>query len=355
MPSIRVLCAGDQFIRAGSFAAAVRKQLGDDTESVEYQTDWPDVPFGAQDGVKESSGDPAELAKLVAGAQVLLTHLAPVTRGVLEAGHDLRVVGVTRGGPVNADLAAATACGVPVVYLPGRNLGAVAEFVVGVMIALTRSIGRSSAQLAHGTWDAAYFRYDLTGPELRASTVGLFGFGAVGSRVAELLGAFGGRVLAYDPYADPKAVRRSGAEPVDLDQLLADSDILSVHARLTPDTKGVFDAGMFARMRRGAYFVNTARGELVVQPDLTAALESGHLRGAALDVFDPEPPAKDDPLLARPDVILTPHLAGSSRQVAEESVQRVVREVATFLDTGELTNCANPEWQQHRRTSSKTA
>ncbi len=347
---MRVLCAGDQFIRAASLGEAAREAFGPDTEVVPYETGWPDVPFGAVDGVREASGESAELAEMAVGAEVLLTHLAPVSRTVLEAAPDLRVVGVTRGGPANADLGAATERGVPVVYLPGRNLGAVAEFTVGVMIALPRSIASSARSLSDGEWDARYFRFELTGPELRAATVGLVGLGAVGLRVGELLAGFGARVLGSDPYADVAALRAKGIQVVPLTELLADSDIVSVHARLSDDTRKMFDAPAFARMKRGAYFVNTARGELVDQEALLAALEDGRLAGAALDVFDPEPPAEDDPLLRRPDVIATPHLAGASRQVALESVQRVAREVAGFLHDGTLEHCANPDWTRHART-----
>jgi D-3-phosphoglycerate dehydrogenase len=337
----RVLCAGDRFISARLLADAAAAAFP--TEPVLHESAWPDQPFREVDGVREAAGDPAELAALVPGAEALLTHLAPVTEAVLSAATGLRVVGVTRGGPVNVDLAAATALGIPVIYLPGRNLNAVAEYVIGVMIASCRSIGPASAELATGHWDARWFRYDLTGPELGSSTVGLVGLGAVGSRVATLLSAFGATVLAADPYADPGGARALGAELVELPELLRRSDIVSVHARLTPETKNLLGADEFAAMKPGARVINTARGELVDQPALTAALESGHLGGAALDVFFPEPPAADDPLLRRPDVLATPHLAGASRQVAELSVQRVAREVGRFLATGELTHCANPE------------
>ncbi len=340
----RVLCAGDRFITSASFAAAITRTFGDDSATVRYDAEWPDVPFRAIDGVREAAGDPAAIAALAGDVTVIVTHLAPVTAAVFEAAPALAVVGITRGGPVNVDLAAATAHGVPVVYLPGRNLGAVSEFVIGVMIALTRSVGVASRELAAGRWDARYFRHELTGPELRAATVGLVGLGAVGARVSELLGGFGSRVLAFDPYADPETAARVGAELVSLDQVLGESDIVSVHARLTDDTRGMFDEKAFAAMKPGARFVNTARGELVVESALRAALESGRLAGAALDVFDPEPPAADDPLLARADVIATPHLAGGSRQVASESVDRVVAEVAGYLSTGELQHCANPDW-----------
>jgi D-3-phosphoglycerate dehydrogenase len=211
------------------------------------------------------------------------------------------------------------------------------------MIASCRSIGPASAELATGRWDARWFRYDRTGPELGSSTVGLVGLGAVGSRVATLLTAFGATVLAADPYARPEAAAAVGARLVELPELLARSDLVSIHARLTPETERMFGAEQFHAMKPGARLINTARGELVDQGALTDALASGHLGGAALDVFSPEPPAPDDPLLPRSDVLATPHLAGASRQVAELSAQRVAQEVGQFLATGEITNCANPE------------
>ena len=337
---MRVLCIGDQFISAASFAAAAKEAFGPGTETVEYSTRWPDEAFGTVEGVKESSGSVDEIADLVPGVDVLLTHLGPVTASILERADRLKVVGITRGGPVNVDLAAATAHHVPVVYLPGRNLGAVAEFVIGVMITLPRGVVRGSAELADGRWSPRAFHYDTAGPELRACTVGLVGIGAVGRRVAQLLDAFGARVVAYDPHVESA----DGIELLDsLEAVLAVSDIVSVHSRLTDETRKSFDTNAFGAMKRGAYFVNTARGEIVDEAALLDALESGQLSGAALDVFDPEPPGADNPLVGRPDVIGTPHLAGASQQVASESVERVVRDVAAYLDGGRMDHCANPD------------
>lgn len=336
--AVRVLCAGDLFITTGTLAAAARAALGD-VDAVSHASAWPDEPFGAVEGVREAAGDPAEVARAARDVEVLLTHLAPVTASVLAAAERLRLVGVTRGGPVNVDLAAATARGVPVAHLPGRNLGAVAEYVIGLMIAATRNVGSASRSLAGGEWDGSYFRYARCGPELRSATVGLVGLGAIGRRVAELLGAFGSTVLAYDPYAEAVP----GVRLVPLAELLERSDIVSVHARLTDDTRGLFGADAFAAMRPGAYFVNTARGELVDEVALAAALDGGRLRGAALDVFDPEPPGAGSRLLGRPDVLTTPHLAGASRQVAEESAAKVAAAAAEFLHSGRLAHCANPE------------
>lgn len=330
---LRIVCAGDEFISADLLARAVADALGGhDVEIARIDAPWPTEPFGEVDGVREAAGDPRALAELVTGATALVTHLAPVTAGVLAAGRGtLRVVGVTRGGPVNVDLAAAAAAGVEVVHLPGRNLGAVAEFCVGTMICAMRGLPAAAARLAAGRWDAAGFRYERTGTELRAATVGLVGLGAIGLRVAELLRAFGTRVLAHDPYADPAAAARAQVRLVDLPTLLADSDAVSLHARLTPETRRMIDAEALAAMRPGAVLVNTARGELVDPVALDRALAAGHLRGAVLDVFDPEPPGPDDPLHRRPEVLATPHLAGASRQVAEESAARIAAEVGAVL------------------------
>lgn len=342
---LSVLCAGDAFITAEELARQCREQLTGfgDLDVRLHSSRWPDEPFGDVDGVREAAGDPAEIMALVANVDVILTHLAPVTAAVISAAGRLRVIGSTRGGPVNIDVAAATARGVPIVYLPGRNLSAAAEFAVGMMIAVTRNIGAGSRGLAAGHWDGKYFRYELAGPEIGSSTVGLIGFGAIGSQVTSLLRAFGSTVLVVDPYTDPATVAAAGARSVALLELLAQSDIVSMHARLTPETTGMADAAFFTGMKPGAFFINNARGELVRTADLTAALQSGHLAGAALDVFDPEPPPAGHPLLAMERVVATPHLAGASRQVAEYSAATVVGQVARYLREGTLAHCANPD------------
>ncbi len=345
MPQIRVLCAGDLFITAEQIAQRCRAEFGGRTELdlVLHRSNWPDEPFRDIDGVREAAGDPAEIAVLAADVDVIITHLAPITAAVIGAAGRLRMIGSTRGGPVNIDVAAATAAGVPVAFLPGRNLTAAAEYAVGLMIAVTRNIGAGSRALAAGKWEGRYFRYELAGPELGSATVGLIGFGAIGSHVTRLLRAFGARVLVSDPYTDAARITDSGAEPSDLDSLLGQSDIVSLHARLTAETTRMADAAFFGKMRPGAFFINNARGELVNTADLTAALQSGRLAGAALDVFDPEPPPADSPLLAMPQVIATPHLAGSSRQVATNSARKVAAAAARFMREGTIEHCANPE------------
>lgn len=340
---LTVLCAGDRFIRAHALADAAGG-LTPPVSAILWESHWPDEPFRSIDGVAEAAGDPGTLAGATGDADVLLTHLAPVTAHVIDAAPRLRVIGVTRGGPVNVDLGAATARGIPVVYLPGRNLEAVAEYVIGAIIGVTRNIGAGARDLAAGRWDAQWYRFERTGPQLSGATVGLVGLGAIGTRVATLLQAFGSTVLAHDPYADPDAARRSGVRLVELPELMATSDVISVHARLTEDTRMMIGSDALGHVKPGAYLVNTARGELVDESAVLAALQDGRLRGAALDVFHPEPPDPDHPLLGRADVLATPHLAGASREVALESIARVVRDVDDHLAGRPIAHCANPDW-----------
>jgi D-3-phosphoglycerate dehydrogenase len=244
---------------------------------------------------------------------------------------------------VNVDLAAATARGVPVGFLPGRNLEAVAEFTVGVMIAGPRNIELSSRRMHGGEeWSGDLFAFGRCGSELRGATVGLVGFGEVGGRVATLLRAFGATVLAFDPFADPSRVAALGVEAVSLEELLERSGFISLHARLTDETRNMIGAAELARMRPGTYLVNTARGELVDEVALADALDAGRLSGAALDVFHPEPPSLSSPLRDRGNVVLTSHLAGSSQQVASGSAVRIADAVAGYLADGRLEHCANP-------------
>jgi D-3-phosphoglycerate dehydrogenase len=192
-------------------------------------------------------------------------------------------------------------------------------------------------------WTGELFAFDRCGGELRETVVGLIGLGEIGARVATLLRAFGATVLAYDPYADPSRSAGLGVEMVSLPALLGRAAIISLHARLTEETRHLIGADELRSMRDGTYLVNTARGELVDEAALADALDAGRLSGAALDVFYPEPPAVGSRLRSRSNVVLSSHLAGSSRQVALGAATRIATVVAGFLATGRLEHCANPE------------
>ncbi len=251
---------------------------------------------------------PAEVADDVEQFDILVVQFAPVSASLIRAARRLKVIGVLRGGVENIDLATATARGIAVLNTPGRNARAVAECTVGLILSEVRNIARSHALLMQGKWQRNFPNSNAI-PELCGKTVGLVGYGAVGRLVAGYLHAFGSRILAYDPYfeGDP-----APAEITDLETLLRHSDVVSIHARLTPESHHLIGRRELALMKPTAVLVNTARSGLVDEQALIEALQRRQITGAALDVFDVEPLPADSPLLALDNVTLTPHLAGST-------------------------------------------
>src|SRR5260370_14392905 len=211
---------------------------------------------------------------------------------------NLRLIAVSRGGPCTIDMAAARARKMLVVNTPGRNASAVAEFTLGAILAETRLITRGHEALRCGEWRGDLYRADLTGRELSEMTVGVVGSGCVGAKVVRILRAFGCKVLVCDHYVQLSVDDiKDGVEQVALDRVIADSDVVTLHARVTEETRGFFGAEQFAAMKPGAYFVNTARGPLVDYAALTEALRSRRLRGAAIETFGVEPvPTDSEPL-----------------------------------------------------------
>ncbi|MFI5613517.1 2-hydroxyacid dehydrogenase [Amycolatopsis sp. NPDC051903] len=340
---MHILAAGDHFVGPGLLAGAVRAELGGDHEVAELLLPWPVEPFGPVGEVQEASGTEDQVIEALGDAKVAVTQMAPFTKRVFAATPNLELVSVCRGGPVNVDLAAATEAGVAVTYAPGRNAGAAAEFAVGMILAAMRRIATSSAELLGGTWRGDYYAYDQAGSELGGTTVGLVGYGAIGSRVAKVLVAFGADVVVADPFADRAVVQADGARLVELDDLLKQSRVVSLHARLTEETRNLIDASKLALLPRGAVLVNTARGGLLDYGPLPEALRSGQLGALALDVYDVEPPPANWALRDAPNVVATPHLAGASRQTAERAAAIVAAEVGRFARGEQLANVANPE------------
>jgi D-3-phosphoglycerate dehydrogenase / 2-oxoglutarate reductase len=339
---ISVLLAGDGFVTCDLLAhdlAAV-----DDPAAWEVRAltlPWPHKPFGRVAEVDEASGTEEQMIEALRGVRVCLTQLAPLTARILDACPDLALFAVSRGGPVNADVAAAAQRGVTVTFAPGRNAVATAEYAVGLMLAAMRGIAVSHAGVVGGRWDSDRFGYDVVGSELEGTTVGLVGAGAVGSRVARILQGFGARVLVHDPYAGPGSLP-AGVGLVDLPELLAAAQVLSLHARVTPETTGMIGAKQLAALPRGAVLVNCARGALVDHAALADALGDGHLAAAGLDVFDVEPLPEDHPLRGAPNVVFTPHLAGASKQVAQRASRMVAVEAARWRRGEPPLNGATP-------------
>ena len=246
-----------------------------------------------------------DLLEWLPAADAIIAGGESITAGVIAASPNLRAIARTGVGYDAVDVPAASARGIAVTITPGTNHEAVAEQTCARLLALTRDVVAHHRAIRSGLWD----RTPLPRP-LRGRTLGLVGLGRIGRAVAARAVAFGMRVVASEPAGDPDHDRRLGIARVGLDELLAASDVVSLHLPLVEATRGLFDRSAFARMKPGALLINTARGGLIVEADLVEALRSGRIGGAGLDVFDREPPPADHPLWSLPNVVATPHLAG---------------------------------------------
>jgi D-3-phosphoglycerate dehydrogenase / 2-oxoglutarate reductase len=328
-PPPQLLIAGDHFVTPDLVAGALADRLGRQLPARTLTLPWPYTPFGRVAEVDEASGDEDELIAALAGVEVAVTQMGAFTARVLAAADALRLLVVCRGGPVNVNLDAAAAAGVEVRTTPGRNAVAAAEHTVALLLAALRQIPDRHAGVREGVWRSDLYALSEVGSELNGSTVGLVGYGAIGRRVGRILRAFGAEVLVSDPYADPTTL--DGAAPVELPELLERSAVLSLHARLTPQTTRMVGAKELARLPRGAVLVNTARGGLLDYEAVVDALDSGHLGAAAFDVFDAEPLPAGSRLRTAPRVVLTPHLAGATRQTAQRAAALAADAVAEYL------------------------
>jgi D-3-phosphoglycerate dehydrogenase / 2-oxoglutarate reductase len=350
---VRVLVVGDPYMPAGIFASALAG-LGDTAAVTELQLGSPEAPPPRTDServLREYMGDPADVVGAVAGHEVLVVHGAPVTAEILDAA-PLRLVCCARGGPVNVDVAAATARGIAVANAPGRNAEAVAELTLAFALMLLRCVPASIRYLVaagqHAT--SVYEGREFIGSEAASATLGLVGLGNVGRAVAVRAQALGFTVLGHDPA--PAGAVPAGVAMIGLEELLGRADIVSVHARATPGNRHLFGAVEFARMRRGSFFINTARESLVDEDALQQALVSGALAGAALDVAEPRPAGDRHPLLDLPNVVITPHIGGSTHETLRRGAEMAAGEVARLV-AGELPDhLLNPEIAKPKEAAS---
>jgi D-3-phosphoglycerate dehydrogenase len=283
---------------------------------------------------EEIQGD---LASELKGADALIVRSAvKVDAGLLEHAHGLRVIGRAGVGVDNVDLHAATKKGIAVMNTPGANAVAVAEQTVGMMIALARQLCQADRLMHEGKWE----KKALQGTELRGKTLGIAGLGRIGMEVARRALAFGMTVIAYDPFVSPAVAEELGVRLETLDVVFAQADYLTLHVGLTPQTTGMINAASLAKMKKGVRLVNCARGELVDEAALSAALKSGQVAGAALDVFQNEP-LKDSPLTAMNNVVLTPHIGGSTKEAQEAVGVQIAQQVVEYLTTGVFQNAVN--------------
>jgi len=279
----------------------------------------------------------SSVADEIADADALVVRSATkVTAELLERAPRLRAIGRAGVGVDNVDLDAATKRGIVVMNTPGGNANSVAEHTLALLLALARRIPQADASMKKGAWE----KKKLTGIELRGKTLGLVGLGRIGSEVARLARAFQMEVIAYDPYVSLRLAQSQDVKLVKLEELLQSSDFLSLHTAATPETLHFLNAERLALTKPGVRIVNCARGDLIQEDDLLKALESGQVAGAALDVFEKEPP-REPRLVAHPNMIATPHIAGSTEEAQEIVGINIAEQVRDYLRLGVPRNAVN--------------
>lgn len=322
--------------------------------------------FG-QTGVKM---DEESFMQELSGVEVVIFEFENMTERVLQNASSLKVIACLRNEPeASTDIAAARHMNIPVLFTPGRNAVAVAEYTLGLMLSIARSIptthhllrytdqltavsytdksGEKGGVTSEWSLDPGAPFQRFQGSELMGKTVGLVGAGFIGQEIAKRVLALGMKVIAFDPYASVEKLREAAIESVDLDHLAEQSDFVVMAAKVTPESKGVFSKKYFDQMKQSAFFINTARAALVDYEALTDALERGAIAGAALDVYPVEPLPDDSKLRQLSNVVLSPHLAGATREVVLHHSTMVVDDLLTLKAGQSPSRIINPEVIQH--------
>ena len=282
---------------------------------------------------------PTQLLDIIGGYEAIIVRgRTKVTADVIGKAAKLKVIARAGVGVDNIDVAAATKRRIPVVNAPTASTISVAELALAHMLALARHLPQAHASLKAGKWEKKAFE----GTELLGKVLGLVGSGRIGAEVAKRASAFGMRVIAYDPYLTPTMAEERGFALTDLESLLLQSDFVSVHAALTDETRHMLGAKQLSLLKKSAYLVNCARGEIVDEAALAAALRAGEIAGAALDVFEKEPPT-GSPILAAEPTSLTPHLGASTKEAQVRVGETVVEDVLRVLAGQKPESCVNPD------------
>lgn len=295
--------------------------------------------------------DPEELGARLQREEIaaLVIEADFVFEEVFDAAPCLRLVGVCRNALNQVDIESATAHGVAVTHAPGRNTNAVAEMTLGFMLALARRIPEAHHMVSGGGWiDPSIGYRTLRGREISGSTAGVVGFGQIGREVARKCIALGAQVLAHDPLVPPRQIEALGARVASLAEVAERSDFVTLHVPDIDATQRMIDGAFLARMGRGAYLINTSGGNVIDTGALVAALESGRIAGAALDVFEGHPLPQSHPLMSAPNVLLTPHIGGATAETVERHSRMMADELERLLDDQSLLHVVNPDYKLAR-------
>ena len=308
----------------------VSDKLADD--GINYLNGQSDIQVHIQTGLNEE-----QLCEIIDEYDALLIRSdTKVTKKVLQAASNLKVVGRAGIGVDNVDIPAATEQGVIVMNTPDANATTTAELAIAHMFSLSRNLPKASQSVRAGKWE----RSQLVGAEITHKTFAILGFGTIGRLAAKRATGLGMRVIAYDPFVTPEVFTECGAEPVDLDELIQQADYLTLHCPLIDKTRGIIGAEQLTKMKKSAMLINCARGGLIDEAALYEALKNGEIASAALDVYEQEPP-KESPLFELDNIEFTPHLGASTREAQVAVSVEIARQAVTYLQTGEAINALN--------------
>jgi len=278
---------------------------------------------------------PPHLINAIQDVDILIVHFTVVPAEVIKAAKNLALIGVLRGGCENVNIKAASEKHIPVVNAPGRSGDAVSDFTIGLMIAESKNIVRSSIALREGVWKKSFHNASYL-HNLRGRTIGIIGFGEIGTRVAKKLKGFDVKLVIHDPYFPEEKIIKAGYQSVGLHELLRESDFVTLHLRLTKETQHLIGEKELTLMKPTAYIINTARADLIDESALVKALQEGKIGGAAVDVFPTEPLPPTSPFLTLDNVTITPHLAGTSVDTIHNSFGILGEELQRFFNNEPL-------------------
>ena len=301
--------------------------------------------WGGPDGLHAAPLTAEQLVDLGKDADVIILGPETLPGELFQKLPALKLLACSRAGVEGIDVKQASSLGIPVLNTPGRNAVAVADFSLGLLIALARKIARSQSFLQSGQWKSwsSPTDYGLEGKELPGCTLGIIGLGTIGRLVATRAACFDMKILGFDPYVNDRAIKDFGIQLTPLEELLTRSDFVSLHCSLTPETNNLLSSKNLPIIRSDAYVINTARAALIEEEALVETLQSRKIAGAALDVFWKEPIPQDHPLLKLDNVLLTPHIAGSGDQVISRGSKMIVEGIKDFFSSKKPGNLVNPE------------
>lgn len=347
--NVKAIILGDAMIPYNVFIKAWNEHLssilGKNVVAGNFEENWEKLQYRRLE-VEKYGPEIEEVDELIIkegnDAEIILGLFVPLSKKVMDAMPNLRIIGVSRAGLENVNVEEATKRGILVFNVLGRNAHAVSDFTIGLMLAEARNIARAHYSIKNGEWRKTFANSDYI-PELRGKTVGLVGLGHIGRLVAKKLSGFDVNIITYDPYVSDEVLEEAGVKRVELNELFEQSDFVSVHARLTDENKQMIGVEQLNRMKKTAIFINTGRAGLVDYDALAKVLKERKILGAALDVFTTEPIPQDSPLLELDNVTLTTHIAGTTADALNNSPFMLTEDIAKFLKDENPRFIVNPE------------